>query len=284
MIKWWLSLLLLWCSPLAAQVPYLTSISANSGPYSGGTAVTLVGTGFNSPNVYFGSYLAPVATWSTTSISVTSPAVSSGGIYPVYVNQSFYSSNSINFNYSKPTATFTNTPTITATYTPTATCTNTATTTTTVTCTNTATKSATNTATQTSTNTATQTATNSATTTPTNTATRTPLPNAIVNITLLQGSVTPTPVTTPVPGYIDDLLITVVNNSGTSAGDLKIWLGTKQMVTLLLLGQSIPVGGFILRGDGSSNWAVSNPGQSGVTFSFNASVLLRGVATPVPVY
>lgn len=197
-----------------------------------------------------------------------------------------------------PTQTFTNTSTNTSTNTATNTETNTATQTSTNTATNTATQTATNTMTSTATqtptnsatNTATQTTTNTATITSTNTPTMTAtstitaLPNINLVLSLPQSSTTPTPVTSPVPGNIDDLYVTGINNYGTSPGDVFIWLGNTLKWQMKLLNMNTPVGGFILRGDGVNSWSISNPSQAGATINFDAGILLRPIPTPVPVY
>lgn len=120
--------------------------------------------------------------------------------------------------------------------------------------------------------------------TPTGSPTPTPLPNNTVWASLPQASATPTPVTTPVPGYVDDLWVTTINNSGSAAGDVIIWLGPNPVYYLPLLGLNTPVGGFILRGDGINKWAFSSPTQAGAHITYNVNIILRGLATPVPVY
>lgn len=74
--------------------PTVASLSVTSGSHTGGTAVTITGTGFikgsgakpQGPTVLFGGALATNVAWvSSTSITCTTPAVSGAGAYPLGV-------------------------------------------------------------------------------------------------------------------------------------------------------------------------------------------------------
>ena len=66
----------------AAPAPHVTSVSPASGPTSGGTSVTVTGTGFGGPGttVSFGGVLASISTGSTTSLTATTPAHAAGTV------------------------------------------------------------------------------------------------------------------------------------------------------------------------------------------------------------
>ncbi len=85
----------------ASGVPVVTSISPTSGPVGGGTPVTIFGTNFASGAVVdFGSTQGNVTAISLTSISVTTPAASSGGAVNVTVTTSGgTSTGSVQFTY-----------------------------------------------------------------------------------------------------------------------------------------------------------------------------------------
>ena len=85
----------------ASGVPVVTSISPTSGPVGGGTPVTIFGTNFASGAVVdFGNTQGNVTAISLTSISVTSPAASSGGAVNVTVKTSGgTSTGSVQFTY-----------------------------------------------------------------------------------------------------------------------------------------------------------------------------------------
>ncbi len=86
----------------ASGVPVVTSISPTFGPIGGGTAVTIFGTNFASGAIVdFGNTQGNVTAISLTSISVTTPAASSGGAVNVTVTTSGgTSTGSVQFTYS----------------------------------------------------------------------------------------------------------------------------------------------------------------------------------------
>ncbi len=86
----------------ASGVPVVSSISPTFGPVGGGTAVTIFGTNFASGAIVdFGSTPGNVTAISATSITVTSPAASSGGVVNVTVTTSGGTSvGNLQFTYS----------------------------------------------------------------------------------------------------------------------------------------------------------------------------------------
>ena len=65
--------------------PSITSFNPATGPVSGGTVVTITGTGFANPSVRFGPGTGNVTASNATSITVTTPATSGAGPVPVVV-------------------------------------------------------------------------------------------------------------------------------------------------------------------------------------------------------
>jgi hypothetical protein len=72
--------------------PTITSLSVNTGPIAGGTSVTITGTLFltGPPTVFFGpkqspQYAASVTYTSSTSLTITTPAVNNAGIYDLTI-------------------------------------------------------------------------------------------------------------------------------------------------------------------------------------------------------
>lgn len=99
--------------------PVISSVNPPSGLTTGGYAVTITGSNFNStPAVTFGGTNASISTFNSTTIIVTVPAGSAGSV-PVIVTVGTQTSNSNTFIYLVPTATAT--PTFTSTLTSTAT-------------------------------------------------------------------------------------------------------------------------------------------------------------------
>ena len=72
----------------ALSAPDVTSLTVTSGPTTGGSAVTIHGTGFASPTVRFGPHVATVQTTSGTRLEVETPATDVVGPVPVVVTNS----------------------------------------------------------------------------------------------------------------------------------------------------------------------------------------------------
>src|SRR6185437_5148087 len=93
------------------RLPVLTSLSPTSGPITGGTVVTLTGTGFTGATaVMFGTTSVTPTINSDTSITVTSPATTASGMVDITVvtpNGTSATSAADQFTYGSTTTTYT---------------------------------------------------------------------------------------------------------------------------------------------------------------------------------